>query len=627
MDTNNDSTGALRSLYEALEIPQTGAIDCFAKAKRKPNCSHKLPDERVDIDDLVKRLVLTESYDKHSNGLNITHHSAIKELAGKLVCSTNSLHSIRVLVDSKKYLPQEQFVQSVLILRFERWKSENPSQNQSTKHSTATRSPIRSLPSRPIAECTSKHRRTSGRSQRVNDSDEDTETDAGYSSEASTQMSLRRPKLVRENHRDEQETLMTPVRGRGYRLHNNYVDVSKVLQEPRNLYPSPDFDQSVFSLGSVASPGASEVFSPISAASTPDSVYSTTGFGSPLSSFRGSSRRMRNEESPTRHGECDDISFLTREMARKMKLCEDNSSTKDNLIDGEAVGDKNNIIGEGDEESNDESDDRCDEVSPAEEPTHSSSSRQLMKFSPREHKLPTKRIFDCMKTRLAKKKHGYIYCFAEKSAPGYLKIGHSESDPMEGDMEAPVSSTMKRTKDDKVQERILYWRRTCKHEIDLKFRIFMPCAVAKMEKLIHRTLHIEHRFAKCPAPKCGRRHQEWFETSVEEALRVTKVWQEFSKLKPYEDSGELNIKWWDLASGCQKEPGKSHSANTEWLTVWNQKLTRMGEESIKERKEALLDRLKEAEESTKWAERQLRKAEEEEEFIRRGLSELKIGDQ
>ncbi|KIL93448.1 hypothetical protein FAVG1_03429 [Fusarium avenaceum] len=293
-------------------------------------------------------------------------------------------------------------------------------------------------------------------------------------------MSLRRPKLVRENHRDEQETLMTPVRGRGYRLHNNYVDVSKVLQEPRNLYPSPDFDQSVFSPGSVASPGASEVFSPISAASTPDSVYSTTGFDSPLSSFRGSSRRMRDEESPTRHGECDDISFLTREMARKMKLCEDNSSIKDNLIDGEAVGNKNNIIGEGDEESNDESDDR--------------------------------------------------------------------------------------------------------------------------------------------------RHQEWFETSVEEALRVTKVWQEFSKLKPYEDSGELNRKWWDLASGYQNELGEPYSDNMEWLTVWTQKLTRMGKESIKERKEALLDRLKDAEESTKWAERQLRKAEEEEDSIRRGLSELKIGD-
>lgn len=197
---------------------------------------------------------------------------------------------------------------------------------------------------------------------------------------------------------------------------------------------------------------------------------------------------------------------------------------------------------------------------------------------------------------------------------------------MEGDMEAPVSPTMKRTKDDKVQERILYWRRTCKHEINLKFLIFMPCAVAKMEKLIHRTLHIEHRFAKCPAPKCNRRHQEWFETSVEEALRVTKVWQEFSKLKPYEDSGELNRKWWDLASGYQNELGEPYSDNMEWLTVWTQKLTRMGKESIKERKEALLDRLKDAEESTKWAERQLRKAEEEEDSIRRGLSELKIGD-
>lgn len=148
----------------------------------------------------------------------------------------------------------------------------------------------------------------------------------------------------------------------------------------------------------------------------------------------------------------------------------------------------------------------------------------------------------------------------------------------------------------------------------------------KMEKLIHRTLHIEHRFVKCPAPKCNRKHQEWFETSVEKALRVTKVWQEFSKLKPYEDSGELNRKWWDLASGYQNELGGPYSANMEWLTVWNQKLTRMGKDSIKERKEALLGRLKDAEESTKWAERQLRKAEEEEDSIRRGLSELKIGN-
>jgi hypothetical protein len=147
-----------------------------------------------------------------------------------------------------------------------------------------------------------------------------------------------------------------------------------------------------------------------------------------------------------------------------------------------------------------------------------------------------------------------------------------------------------------------------------------------MESLIYRTLHKEHRFATCPARKCNREHQEWFETTVEEARKVVEAWQEFSKLKPYKDSGELNESWQNLAPRYQNKMDELYVAKMEWLTVWKQGLTTMGERRIKKKEKALRDRLKDAEESKKWAEKQLRKAEQKEDFIRRRLSGLKIGD-
>jgi hypothetical protein len=113
---------------------------------------------------------------------------------------------------------------------------------------------------------------------------------------------------------------------------------------------------------------------------------------------------------------------------------------------------------------------------------------------------------------------------------------------------------------------------------------------------------------------------------VEEALKVAEVWQAFSKLEPYDDSGELKESWRNLAPDYREKLNKSHLANMDWLTEWNQELTRMGGGGIKKGEEALRDLLKDAEKRKRQAKLQLQKAEEEEDFIRRGLSGLKIGD-
>jgi hypothetical protein len=139
---------------------------------------------------------------------------------------------------------------------------------------------------------------------------------------------------------------------------------------------------------------------------------------------------------------------------------------------------------------------------------------------------------------------GWVYGFTDPSAPGHIKIGYSQGS---------------------AEQRLQEWIRNCGHEeLNLEFEAKMPCAVQKMEQLIHLTLHMEQEYAWCRSRKCERRHKEWFKISREEAWSVVKTWQKFSKLIPYTESGCLDDIWSDIvARALQDEPCSSSSK--EWL--------------------------------------------------------------
>jgi hypothetical protein len=328
-------------------------------------------------------------------------------------------------------------------------------------------------------------------------SEEDSEDEeiGECSRQRSIQPELRRPKLTRESPLSEREIPRTPSRNQDSR----YRSICSRSPGPLS-YPTPTDDAFLTSPGSVNSPDPSEIFTPYSTVSTPYSIMSTGGCETPRSSFRQSSYNERYMESPTckKMQAVDDL--LSSDMMRKMKL---------------NVDDLGNEIEEAESDV---------------ESLRSSSSRRSMTFDDTE-KSPVHGIMNRLVKRVEVKNlgSGYIYCFAEKSKPGYLKIGY---------VICPELS-----KPDRVEQRMEEWKSDCKHNLVFKFKVFMPCAVLKMERLIHQTLHREKKAASCPNSACQKTHQEWFKTTENQARQVIEVWQQFSRLDPYDKKGVLRDPW------------------------------------------------------------------------------------
>ena len=171
-------------------------------------------------------------------------------------------------------------------------------------------------------------------------------------------------------------------------------------------------------------------------------------------------------------------------------------------------------------------------------------------------------------------RHGYVYCFADKASPGYLKIG-SATLPKERDFVThPISHPPE--SDDYLWTRLRNQITTCNFELELKFVVFMPCAVVRMEQLIHRTLIKEKRYVEsgnCRGLACKRRHREWFETTVDEALDIVKKWGAFSRLIPYVENGRPEKLWSDYAERrCKEFPDLT---GKQWVNQHLVKLTEL----------------------------------------------------
>ncbi|KAJ4266506.1 hypothetical protein NW762_004493 [Fusarium torreyae] len=605
MDTGNDTLDGLRSLYDALEIPQTGQIKCFARLQNLNRCPHGLPNTRkLYINGILEDIVARNSKNEDAKALEAVQ-SALVKLTELLECSNAKRlepHARGCVVDGKRYSKQGTYILFIVSSRLQSWQSQRR-MNQDPSNRSPPSTPPKLGPSTP------KTGRTHDRYLiEVNCKEDDEGEVVEGSSEAWKQASLRRPKLARENQMRAQETLATPTRPRGSRSRHSNIHATVVQEEPRDSLFSPtlEADRLIMSPGSVASPASSEVFTPCSTVSTPDSLRGTPELYSRRSIHRHSSCEKQREESPTRRSGLADDSMLLSDMMQRMDLNEEDvnaeSETKQSV----------------------------------EEPLSSSPSRLPMKFSLKKQlgTSPVRLILKYMTDSVSEKSldSGYVYCFAEKSAPGYLKIGYTTSKELNGNIEPPISSSAKKRNKDKVRERLQRWAHSCDHDLDPRFELYMPCAVRMMEGLIHRTLHEEGRKAVCPSRRCHKKHTEWFEISESEALAVAKVWQQFSESMPYNDMAELSELWQKHVSIHRRAHGSL--ATREWLaTEWATTVvdvTNRGEK-MKKKMERLQYNLAQVQEKRRAAERQqeLNKAkilvaQEEEELLQRELEKLNI---
>lgn len=301
MSSANSLAEAYSSLYNALRIPQTGDIDCFAGRETQSQCLHTLPKRRrALIKPIVQALAVQESNDEDQKA---TIEASLWDLAKKLVChKPEKIHTETLVFYGDSFSNPVNYAHALLTKRFYNWlkkkSKENPRLVRSSQKSST------SLRERGAANMS---KRNSDQSQCfvVYDTD-DYEYSGGYlsddviesieqdidlsheeasseqdsedegmdecSRQTSTQRELRRPRLTRESPLGDREIPRTPPRNRGSRHRNIYSRSPCPLS-----YPTPTDDAFLVSPGSVTSPDPSEIFTPCSTASTPYSTFSTEG--------------------------------------------------------------------------------------------------------------------------------------------------------------------------------------------------------------------------------------------------------------------------------------------------------------------------------------------------------------
>ncbi|KAF5640308.1 cat eye syndrome critical region 5 precursor [Fusarium tjaetaba] len=512
---------------------------------------------------IVQALAVRESND---NGQKDTIDLSLRGLAKKLVCHRpEKIHTETLVFDGDKFPNPVDYAHALLTRRLYKWlkteSKENPRLVRSSQISST------SLRERGAARMS---KRKSDQSQGfiIYDTDdgeypgdylsddviESIEDDIdlshkGASSEqdsedegidectrqTSTYRELRRPGLTRQSPLGDREIPRTPPRNHGSRYRNIYSRSPGPLS-----YPTPTNDACLTSPGSVTSPDPSEIFTPYSTASTPHSAFSTEGCETPRSSFRQSCYNERHMESPTRRRMQTDIDLLSSDMMRKMRLSVDD-------------------LGDHNEE--------------AESEAESLRSRRSMTFDDTE-KSPVHNIMKLLARSVSKDRlgSGCVYCFAERSKPGFLKIRYVRCTEF--------------SKSYAIERRMKQWKRDCKHDVVLKFDAFIPCAAKRIETLIHQTLHAQNMKASCPNKACQMKHKEWFKIEEVEAYRVIDIWQQFSELNPYDDKGGLGDHWaqyklTQLDNGCLWDAKK-------WLaTEWVKLITEAVEALMQEKQRAV----------------------------------------
>ncbi|GKT98868.1 hypothetical protein FLAG1_00713 [Fusarium langsethiae] len=597
MKPNGSSSDALSSLYEAIGCSQDGKICCFAQAQGDKLCISTLPEiRRKKINPLLQTLALYELGSKDPNAAQ-TVERALAELTRSLVCNRPIIpHAVKFELGGKRYKDSMEYVYFMLTSNFKSWQLERKVEEQRNyRQHTPNRASRRSLATSKGYASSSKNVRCSDEDtydssyEDSEETDDDDSEEAGDDSEEASdgdvcdtmkRQKLQRPKLVRESPQGERDLLVTPVRSR--RTRNRYMAHNGTKAPEESSEPSsslsPGDDEFIVSPASVTSPDPSELFTPLSTVSTPDSLASTVGFESRRSSFR-TSYRKRQDASPTRGAELTDLDILSRDMRLKLNLSR-SISGKEGDFDDERSPDTQSQNAESEKEV-----------------ATRSTPLQLIRFVPR--KQPVRKILESMAKSPGERGFGpgWVYGFTDPRQLGHIKIGYTEY---------PVETRMEE------------WKR-CGWEPFVEFDVAMPCAPKKMERLIHLTLHMEEQEASCPAASCTKKHKEWFKISTGEAKEVVEIWKKFSELTPYAESRKLDDIWQSIVTAQQAKPWPSGTKT--WLK--KELLTIVSKETKLRDLQKILERKKQ---KRKEIEQQLLEAEEDEKCLREQMEGLAISN-
>ncbi|KAM0382887.1 hypothetical protein ACHAPY_003518 [Fusarium culmorum] len=600
MEPNDSSSNALSSLYEAIGLSEGDTtMRCFGQAQGDIYCVTPLPNTRKPkIKRLLQNLARYELGSECPDAA-LTVEMTLAELTKNLIClGPIKPHAIKFEIHRKSYKNNVEYVYFLLTSKFESWQLERKAEKQrNNRQHTPTRTLQKSLTKLNGHESNSKNVGYSGGGAYDSSYGDGEETDDEISEEEDDgcneetkdedvfdtriREKLQRPKLVRESPQGERDILVTPVRcrrGRNRRMvHSGTKAANESFESPSSLPPSDD--EFIVSPASVTSPDPSELFTPLSTVSTPDSLASTLGFESRRSSSR-ISHRKRQDASPTRGAEPRDLDILSKDMRRKLNLS-GSISGKEEDFDDESSSDTQSQNSESDKEA-------------ATRPKL----RQPIMFSPKNQ--PAHEVLKCMRKSPGKKGFGsgWIYGFTDPTIRGrHIKIGYTG---------------------DSVEKRMKEWE-TCGYKPIVKFEVHMPFAVKKMEGLIHRTLHKEAEYASCPAESCKKKHREWFNISKREAKGVVEMWKKLSELEPYTETRQLNDIWQGIATAQLAKPWSPDAK--VWLK--EELLTIVSKEEKLAKLQDSLDRKKQEREGIK---QQLLQAEEDEERLRKQLEGLAIGN-
>jgi hypothetical protein len=159
-----------------------------------------------------------------------------------------------------------------------------------------------------------------------------------------------------------------------------------------------------------------------------------------------------------------------------------------------------------------------------------------------------KELLDKMTHTMALKTYedGYIYAFRRLGTCGFLKIG-SAKDPA---------------------KRLSRWEANCGYNIELVFKMYIPQAAGRIERLIHKTLQTHRQIEYCESCSTKGRvkdvHNEWFKVTEVLAWRVVNYWRMFSCQEPYDRFGRLND-YWSSVVAYEKKRSSVMNNVVRWL--------------------------------------------------------------
>ncbi|KAI8723810.1 hypothetical protein NCS52_00237800 [Fusarium sp. LHS14.1] len=656
MPKKKSSATKLASLYDALEIPQKGKVPCFGHMLYGNACTIDPKQRKDKIESILSGIidVTTDRSTVNPAKAQKLIQKLLKDLASRLVC-TSMDHEHLVFYGHNAYGKHE-YIAFMLGRRLKNWDRDA---DRETLESKATSSD-------------DEHNYVEDSDENYDDqfwedeySDKDDEDEDGYdgdgneeeyekdseggdeevtkvSAKKSTKSKHQRPKPHRETTMIDKAACITPTKQRGRPRRNSRPSTPRTRQVVNPFDSLSVIDDALpSSPESVISPGVSEVFSPFSTASTPMTI--------PDSEIRPRrSRYSRSEdESPTRRRSTKDDELLDGARRSRRSADKDTASDQSQICEyydkitttGGKLSRKGNKQPDQSSQLDDQDSDSQQHTEVGEELEEQPKSKKKkpsysvkagnMTFDPaRKVRNPLGSLRERLEKPLEEKSlsAGWIYCFAEKTAPGYLKIGYKEYKDKNPNA---VLSREEQNDTAQVMKRLRVWVRECQHDIDYKFIFYMPYAVRTIEGLIHRTLYKSRRYASCPNPACTKGHIEWFEISEMKARRAVEVWQQFSELQPYSGNGQLRPFWHNRT----RDDLKSYSDLTvkEWVYErWVKVIVPAAVErekqisELQEKGARLAEKRKEAQERKKELEDEIQRLDQKEKKIQQELAELQI---